>query len=232
MITLRRSDERGRSQLGWLDSRHTFSFAGYRNPNHMGYSVLRVINEDRVVPAAGFASHSHRDMEIISYVLDGALQHKDSLGSGSVIRPGEVQRMSAGTGITHSEYNASETEPLHFLQIWIVPTTTGITPGYEQKRFITPSGEARSQLLVSPDGREGSLILHQDALMYVAKLKKSQSTSYPLPASRRAYVHIARGETRLNDQSLAAGDGAAISEEVTIDLSTDSSAEVLLFDLP
>lgn len=232
MITIRRADERGRSQHGWLDSRHSFSFADYYDPEHMGISVLRVINEDRVAPGAGFATHSHRDMEIISYVLEGILEHKDSMGNGSVIRPGEVQRMSAGTGVTHSEYNASKTDPLHFLQIWILPKASGITPSYEQKRFAEPEGEGPWCLLAASDGRNGSLTVHQDVLMYVARLSKGEAASYSLATGRKAYMHVARGEVSLDKTALVAGDGVAIIEEEALSFSADSKAEVLLFDLP
>lgn len=232
MIRLRRSQDRGRSQLDWLDSRHTFSFSNYHDPDHMGYSVLRVINEDRIVPAAGFGSHSHRDMEIISYVLDGGLEHKDSLGNGSVIRPGEVQRMSAGTGITHSEYNASKTEPAHFLQIWILPAVTGIVPSYEQRRFDDRSDSGQWQLLVSPDGREGSLTLNQNAFMYMARLKRGGTMNHTLATGRQTLLHVARGEAVLSGHIIVAGDSATINDEEAINLSTDESAEVLMFDLP
>lgn len=232
MIANRRADERGRSQHGWLDSRHSFSFADYYDPEHMGISVLRVINEDRVAPGAGFATHSHRDMEIISYVLEGILEHKDSMGNGSVIRPGEVQRMSAGTGVTHSEYNASKTDPLHFLQIWILPKASGITPSYEQKRFAEPEGEGPWCLLAAPDGRNGSLAIHQDVLMYVARSSKGEAASYSLATGRKAYMHVARGEVSLDKTALVAGDGVAIIEEEALSFSADSKAEVLLFDLP
>jgi redox-sensitive bicupin YhaK (pirin superfamily) len=232
MITIRRSQDRGHSELGWLDSRHTFSFSNYYDPDHMGYSALRVINEDRIAPAAGFGSHFHRDMEIITYVLDGGLEHKDSLGNGSVIRPGEVQRMSAGTGITHSEYNASKTEPAHFLQIWILPTLTGIVPSYEQRRFDNTNGSGRWQLLVSPDGRKGSLALNQNAFIYMTKLKRGQATNQALAADRQTFLHVARGKAVLSRHIIMAGDSAMINDEQAIDLCTDESAEVLMFDLP
>ena len=232
MITIRRSGERGRSQLDWLDSRHTFSFSNYHDPDHMGYSVLRVINEDRIAPAAGFGSHSHRDMEIISYVLDGGLEHKDSLGNGSVIRPGEVQRMSAGTGITHSEYNASKIEPAHFLQIWILPAVTGIAPSYEQRRFNDTNSSGQWLLLVSPVGREGSLTLNQNAFMYMTRLKRGEAMNHALTADRQTLLHVARGNAVLSGHIIVAGDSAMINDEQAINLSTDESAEVLMFDLP
>ena len=232
MITLRKSQERGHTRLDWLDSRHTFSFDQYYDPAQMGFSSLRVLNQDRIAPGAGFPTHPHRNMEIISYVLEGALEHKDSLGNGSVIRPGEVQRMSAGTGVTHSEHNPSATEPAHFLQIWILPAQSGLAPSYEQKNFpqIQPTG--RLCLVASPDARAGSLTIHQDAFLYVARLREGQSVKHVLAPDRKAYLHLARGRAQLNCQPLSAGDGARISEEKEINLTTDDAAEVLLFDLP
>jgi len=232
MIQVRRSEERGRADHGWLDSRHTFSFADYYDPDYMGYGPLRVINEDRVEPAAGFPTHGHRDMEIISYVLDGALEHKDSLGTGSVIRPGDVQRMSAGTGVRHSEYNASKTEPVHFLQIWIEPDARGIAPGYEQKHFEPADLTGRMRLIASPDGAEGSVRIRQDARVYAAKLGSDDGVSHRLAPGRRAYVQVARGEAVVNGQTLSAGDGAAVEDEAEIKLASPSTAEVLVFDLP
>jgi len=232
MIQVRRSEERGRADHGWLDSRHTFSFADYYDPDYMGYGPLRVINEDRVEPAAGFPTHGHRDMEIISYVLDGALEHKDSLGTGSVIRPGDVQRMSAGTGVRHSEYNASKTEPVHFLQIWIEPDARGIAPGYEQKHFEPADLTGRMRLIASPDGRDGSVRIQQDARVYAAKLGSDDGVSHRLAPGRRAYVQVARGEAVVNGQTLSAGDGAAVEDEAEIKLASPSTAEVLVFDLP
>lgn len=232
MIQVRRSEERGHAEHGWLDSRHTFSFADYYDPDYMGYGPLRVINEDRVEPAAGFPTHGHRDMEIISYVLDGALEHKDSLGTGSVIRPGDVQRMSAGTGVRHSEFNASKTEPVHFLQIWIEPDARGIAPGYEQKRFEAADLTGRMRLIASPDGADGSVRIQQDAWVYATKLGSGDGVSHRLAPGRRAYVQVARGEAVVNGQKLSAGDGAAVEVEAEIKLSSASSAEVLVFDLP
>jgi hypothetical protein len=232
MIELRKAEERGRSNHGWLDSRHTFSFADYHDPRHMGFSVLRVINDDRVEPGAGFPTHGHRDMEIVSYVLDGALEHKDSLGTGSVIRPGEVQRMTAGTGVRHSEYNGSRTEPVHFLQIWILPRAQGLAPGYEQKRFEPAELAGRLRLVASPDGRDGSVTIHQDVQLYASRLGNGEHVSYSLAPGRRAYVHVARGAVTLNGMRLAAGDGAGIAEESAVTLAAQDSAEVLLFDLP
>ena len=232
MIQVRRSEERGHAEHGWLDSRHTFSFADYYDPDHMGYGPLRVINEDRVEPAAGFPTHGHRDMEIISYVLDGALEHKDSLGTGSVIRPGDVQRMSAGTGVRHSEFNASKTEPVHFLQIWIEPDTQGVKPGYEQKRFEPADLAGRMRLIASPDGGDGSVRIRQDARVYATKLGSGDGVSHRLAPGRRAYVQVARGEAVVNGQKLSAGDGAAVEDEAEIKLASPSTAEVLVFDLP
>ncbi|MEW6330790.1 MAG: pirin family protein [Pseudomonadota bacterium] len=228
MIKLRKATDRGHANHGWLDSWHTFSFADYHDPAHVQFSALRVINEDRVAPGEGFPTHPHRDMEIITYVLEGALEHKDSLGTGSVIRPGEVQRMSAGTGIRHSEFNHSPSEPVHFLQIWIIPDRQGVQPGYEQKR-IGLDGQLR--LVASPDGRDGSVSIHQDARIYAARLNGSEVT-HTLAPGRRAWLQVARGAVKLNETSLQAGDGAAIENETTLRLMADGSAEVLLFDLP
>ena len=232
MIALRKSGDRGHANHGWLDSYHTFSFADYYDPGHMEFSSLRVINEDRVVPGSGFPRHGHRDMEIISYVLEGALEHKDSMGNGSAITPGEAQRMSAGTGVMHSEYNASKTEPVHFLQIWIVPDVTGIAPEYEQKRFTDAEKQGRLCLVASPDGREGSLKIHQDALLYATLLSKGDVVTHVPKQGRKLYVHVARGEARVNDDVLHAGDGARIIDEGRVALAGEDKAEVLLFDLP
>jgi len=232
MIQVRKSADRGHANHGWLDSYHSFSFADYHDPAHVQFSVLRVINEDRVAPGAGFPTHGHRDMEIVSYVLEGALEHKDSLGTGSVIRPGDVQRMSAGTGVRHSEFNASKSELVHFLQIWILPKTNGIAPGYEQKHFAPSDLTGRLRVVASPDGRDGSVTIHQDALLYATKLDDTMNVSHTLAAGRRAYVHVARGSVVLNGTPLAAGDGARLEHEPVIELTADNSAEVLLFDLP
>lgn len=231
MLVARRGVDRGQSQLGWLDSRHSFSFADYYDPAHMGVGDLRVINEDRVQPGGGFATHAHRDMEIISYVLEGALEHKDSMGNGSVIRPGDVQRMSAGTGVRHSEYNHSKSEPVHFLQIWIVPQARGLPPGYEQKHFDDAALRGVLLLIASPDGDQGSVSLHQDTRLYAARLDRGESVRYKLADNRKAYVHIARGNLNLNGKPFSAGDGATIAEENTVELAADQPAEVLLFDL-
>lgn len=231
MITLRPAYERGHANHGWLDSHHSFSFANYYDPQHMGVSRLRVINDDTVAPGAGFDTHGHSDMEIISHVLSGALQHKDSMGNGSVIRPGEVQRMSAGSGVRHSEFNASNGEPVNFLQIWIVPNVSGIKPSYEQKNF---NQELSSQLrpVASPDGRDGSLLIHQDAYTYAAKPKDGETLSHYLAANRTAYVHVAKGGLQLNDIEMHGGDGATITDEQAINLTGKDNAEVVLFDLP
>jgi len=229
---MRKSEDRGHANHGWLDSHHTFSFADYHDPAHVQFSVLRVINEDRVAPGAGFPTHGHRDMEIVSYVLEGALEHKDSMGTGSVIRPGDVQRMSAGTGVRHSEYNASKTELVHFLQIWILPEVNNIQPGYEQKHFESDELDGRLRVIASPDGRDHSVTVHQDVLLYAAKLDATQKALHTLAPGRRAYVHVARGSLQLNGLPLAAGDGARIENESALRFEQGRGAEVLLFDLP
>jgi quercetin 2,3-dioxygenase len=231
MITIRPAQDRGAANFGWLDSRHTFSFGNYYDPNHMGFADLRVINEDKVTPGQGFGTHGHRDMEIISYVLEGALEHKDSIGTGSVIRPGDVQRMSAGTGIMHSEYNASTTEPVHFLQIWILPEQKGIAPGYEQKTFSEEEKRGKLRLVGSRDGRDGSITIHQDVNLYATALQTDETVNYSLPEGRVAWLQVVRGAMQVNDQSLTAGDGAAISQESQITLQGSTDSEVLLFDM-
>ena len=232
MMLIRPAQERGAANFGWLDSRHTFSFGNYYDPNYMGFANLRVINEDKVNPAKGFGTHGHRDMEIISYVLQGALEHKDSIGTGSVIRPGDVQRMSAGTGIMHSEYNHSDTDPVHFLQIWILPDKKGIEPSYEQKTFTQEEKSGTLRLVGSRDGREGSITIHQDVDLYATLLKDGEAVSHPLANKRVAWVQVVRGAVQLNHQSLTAGDGAAISQAEHITLRGASiDAEVLLFDM-
>jgi redox-sensitive bicupin YhaK (pirin superfamily) len=232
MITIRHAEERGVANFGWLNTRHTFSFGHYFDPEHMGFGPLRVINEDRVRPAAGFDTHGHRDMEIISYVLEGALEHKDSIGTGSVIRPGEVQRMSAGTGIRHSEFNPSRQDPVHFLQIWILPDSEGLEPSYEQKTFSGEEKRGRLRLIGSRDGREGSVTIHQDADLYASLLSEGQEVSHALRDGRKAWVQVARGTVRLNGHQLDAGDGAAISGERSVTIAGASKdAEVLLFDM-
>ena len=231
MITIRKSHTRGHANHGWLDSWHTFSFADYYDPKYMGFSSLRVINDDRIAAGAGFPTHPHRDMEIITYLMEGALEHKDSMGTGSVIRPGDVQYMSAGTGVTHSEFNASDSEPIHLLQIWIKPNRTGLTPNYEQKTFSAAEKQGQLRLVVSPDGRDGSITIHQDAYLYAGLLSQGDKVSHDFAPGRSAYLHVARGEMELNGQHLTAGDSAAITSESSIQLSTDKAAEILLFDL-
>ncbi|MGH8736035.1 MAG: pirin family protein [Burkholderiales bacterium] len=231
MIELRRAAERGHSNHGWLDSSHSFSFADYHDPRYMGFGSLRVINEDRIQPGTGFATHSHRDMEIVSYVLEGALAHQDSMGNGSTIVPGDVQRMSAGTGVRHSEYNHERSSVTHFLQIWIEPAARGIAPGYEQKHYDVASKRGHLRLVVSPDGRDGSVTIHQDAYMYAAQLNEGERVVYPLPNGRRAYVHVARGSLAANGNALGAGDALKASDVAEIVLERGEQAEVLLFDL-
>ena len=231
MITVRPSDERGRSELGWLSSRHTFSFADYLDPRHMGFRSLRVVNEDRVQPGAGFPTHGHRDMEIVTYVVEGALEHEDSLGTGSVIRPGEVQRMSAGTGVTHSEYNPSRSEPVHFLQIWILPERNGLAPGYEQRAFPAAELHGRLRLVASRDGREGSVTVHQDVQVWAARLAAGDEILYALAPGRHAWLQVVRGALAVNGTTLAAGDGAAVSDEARLALTASAPSELLLFDL-
>jgi redox-sensitive bicupin YhaK (pirin superfamily) len=231
MITLRRANDRGSTKLNWLDSRHTFSFGDYYDRQHMGFRDLRVINEDRVIPGKGFPTHSHRDMEIITYVLEGAVTHKDSTGTSTVIRPGDVQRMSAGTGVLHSEFNQSARDPVHFLQIWIEPNEHGVAPSYEQKNFADEQKRGRLRLIASPDGGEGSIKIHQDARVYVALLDGADAVSHALAQERKAYVHVARGTVRLNGTALSSGDGAKIDGERELKLSDAKDAEVLLFDL-
>jgi redox-sensitive bicupin YhaK (pirin superfamily) len=229
MIRVRRSEDRGPSHLGWLDSRHTFSFGDYYDPEHMGVSALRVINDDKVIPGAGFATHSHRDMEIISYVKRGAIEHKDSMGHVEVLTVGEFQLMSAGTGVTHSEYNPSPSEPLEFLQIWIQPNKLGIEPGYQQKKFARKSG---LQLIASPDAREDSLLLHQDALLYQLIVQAGQDTSHNLNAVRALYVHMVFGQISVNCETLYEGDGATIRDVEHVVFTGTTDSEALVFDLP
>jgi hypothetical protein len=227
---VRRASERGHGDHGWLDTWHTFSFANYYDPRFVGFRVLRVINEDTVAPGQGFPTHAHRDMEILSYVLDGALQHRDSLGTGSVIRPGDVQRMSAGTGVRHSEFNASTAEPVHFLQIWIEPAAAGLAPGYEQKTF--DDTRDRLRLVASPDGADGSLTIHQDARVYAARLAPGVEVEHRLAAGRHAWVQVARGALALSGRRLAHGDGAGVSGDAAFTLRAERDAEALVFDLP
>ena len=234
MIEIRRSAERGHAQHGWLDSFHSFSFADYHDPQHMGFGPLRVINEDRVQPGQGFGTHGHRDMEIISYVLEGGLAHKDSMGNGSVIRPGDVQRMSAGTGVRHSEYNASDSDPVHFLQIWIEPSKRGVDPSYEEKRFEPASKRGQLRLIASPDGRDGSVTVHQDALLYAGLVDGDEAVEHEAAGGRRLYVHVVRGDATVNGQPLVHGDAVKLAgwgpQKARIEHGRD--AEVLVFDLP
>jgi len=232
MIELRRAGERGHAQHGWLDSWHSFSFADYHDPAHMGYSALRVINEDRIQPGTGFGTHGHRDMEIVSYVLEGAIAHKDSMGTGSTIVPGDVQRMSAGTGVRHSEFNDAKGVVTHFLQIWIEPSVRGIAPGYEQKHFDAASKRGRLRLVASPDGASGSVTIHQDARIYATLLDGAESARHALAPGRKAYVHVVRGQLTVNGNPLAAGDALKASGMAEIVLEKGESAEALLFDLP
>ena len=232
MISVRPAEQRGHANHGWLDSYHSFSFADYYDPEEMGYGALRVINEDRVAPGTGFGMHGHRDMEIITYLLAGKLEHKDSMGNGSVIVPGDVQRMSAGKGVLHSEYNPSTNEAVHLLQIWIEPNVKGIAPGYEQRHIAPDEKRGVLRLIASPEGREGSVAIHQDAKLYAALLDAADALTHPLGAGRRAYVHVARGSVRVNGQTLNAGDAAKISDETAVTLDVPTDAEVLLFDLP
>jgi len=231
MITTRKSADRGRTKIDWLDSRHTFSFGDYYDKSNMGFRTLRVINEDRVRPGAGFPTHPHRDMEIITYILEGALEHKDSLGTGSVIRPGEAQRMSAGTGITHSEFNHSKTDPVHFLQIWIMPASAGIAPGYEQKTIDDAKAHTGFAPVGSPEGRDQSVKIHQDATLSVAKLERGQTVATNLKKGRHGWIQVARGAVTANGTALAEGDGASISDEEKVTIVANAPAEVLFFDL-
>lgn len=231
MITIRRAEERGRTDWGWLDSRHTFSFGDYFDPDHNGFRALRVINDDRVVPGAGFGTHAHRDMEILSYVLSGGLQHADSTGGGGVIRPGEIQFMRAGRGVTHSEFNASKTEPVHFLQIWIVPSERGLPPGYAQAAFDREAARRAPLLLASGDGRDGTIAVRQDADLYLSQPGDGERQSLPLAPGRHAYVHAARGRATVNGVTLAGGDGAFLGDEASVEVAGEAGAELLVFDL-
>ena len=231
MIKIRQAHERGGGNHGWLDTRHTFSFSDYYDPRHMGFRTLRVINEDRVAPGQGFGTHGHRDMEILSYVVSGGLGHRDSMGNGEVIRPHEWQRMTAGTGVRHSEMNASKTEPVHFLQIWLLPEAEGIRPGYEQKLFAPEEKTGRLRLVASRDGREGSLKIHQDVAVYNALLRGGESVEHRLEAGRHAWLQVVKGAVELNGQGLGAGDGAAVSEESGLIIKAGDDSEVILFDL-
>jgi len=234
MITIRKSADRGHASHGWLDSRHTFSFADYHDPRHMGFGPLRVINEDRVEPSKGFAAHSHRDMEIVSYVLDGALEHRDSMGTGSVIRPGDVQMMRAGTGVTHSEFNQSSEAPVHFLQIWVLPDRQALEPAYAQASFPVQQRRNTLKLVASDDGRDGSLQISQDFAMYASVLDAGASISHQLAPGRRAWLQIARGRAKIKatgaEMDVAEGDGAAVTDEHVLEIQADSPTELLLFD--
>lgn len=230
-LKVRKSEERGRANFGWLDSKHSFSFGHYHDPKHMGFGPLRVINDDRVAPGGGFPTHPHSDMEIISYVLEGALEHKDSLGTGSVIRPGDVQRMSAGSGIRHSEFNASKTDPVHFLQIWIIPEKKGIAPGYEQKAFPDAEKRGRLRLIGSRDGRDGSVAIRQDVDLYATLLVNGDEVEHTIGPGRGGWVQVARGSVSLNGETLREGDGVAVSTSGNLRIAGLGEAEVLLFDM-
>jgi hypothetical protein len=232
MVEIRRGDERGHARHGWLDSWHSFSFADYYDAEHMGFSALRVINEDRIQPGTGFGTHGHRDMEIISYVLEGALGHKDSMGTGSTIVPGDVQRMSAGRGVQHSEQNQAKSGVTHFLQIWIEPNVRGIAPGYEQKHFDAASKRGRLRLVASPDGADGSVTIHQDARLYAGLFDGAERASHALAPGRKAYLHLVRGELTVNGAPLEAGDALKMTGVSDVVLEKGAGAEVLLFDLP
>ena len=232
MLQIRKSEARGAANHGWLNSRHTFSFGHYHDPEHVGFGPLLVINEDQVTPAQGFGTHGHRDMEIISYVLDGALEHKDSMGTGSVLHYGDVQRMSAGTGVRHSEFNHSRTDGLHFLQIWIQPNVTGIAPSYEEQHFTPESKRGQLRLIASGDGRDGSVLIHQDAAIYATIMSGGDRLAHPLAQGRIAYAHVIRGTVVINGTALKGGDALKLTEESLVTLEHAEAAEVLLFDLP
>ncbi len=232
MFEIRKSTDRGHANHGWLDSYHSFSFGEYYDEQHMGFGPLRVINEDRVNAGGGFGTHDHRDMEIISYVLEGELAHKDSMGTGSVIRPGDVQRMSAGSGVRHSEFNHAKNRTTHFLQIWIQPNVTGIPPSYEEKNFTAEEKRGRLRLIASSDGEDGSVLIHQDAKLYSGLFHGAEAASLPINAGRLAYVHVARGTVTVNGAELKAGDALKLSDVSTVDISAGQQAEVLVFDLP
>jgi len=232
MLTVRKAEARGHANHGWLDTYHTFSFADYYDAREMGYGPLRVINDDVVAPGQGFGTHGHRDMEIITYVLEGALEHKDSMGNGSIIRPGDVQRMSAGTGVRHSEFNPSREERVHLLQIWIEPKFTGIRPSYEEAQFGAAEKKGQLRLIASPDGRDGSVTIHQDARVYASLLDRDDAVTHAVAPGRRAYVHVARGTVKVNGTPLKGGDGVKAENISTIELAGGNDAEVLLFDLP
>ncbi|MET0793507.1 MAG: pirin family protein [Polyangiaceae bacterium] len=231
MITIRKAQDRGHAQHGWLDSWHTFSFGDYYDPKHMGFRSLRVINEDRVAPGKGFPTHSHRDMEIVTYVLDGALEHRDSMGNGSVMKSGDVQRMTAGQGVGHSEFNASQTEPVHFLQIWVLPERRNLEPSYEQKNFTKAERQGKLRVVASRDGADGAVVVHQDVKLLAGVFAEGEKESYKLAPGRNAWLHVARGSVRVNGTELVAGDALQASEEAALEISGVSDGEVLLFDL-
>ena len=231
MMTIRPAGQRGHAAHGWLDSHHTFSFADYYDPKHMGFRALRVINDDRVTAGQGFGRHPHRDMEIISYVLEGSLAHEDSMGTGSVIVPGDVQRMSAGTGVTHSEFNASKTDPVHFLQIWLQPSQSGIAPGYEQKTFTKQDKQGKLRVVAAPDGRDDSVTVHADGVLYAGCFDAGETAELTLAAGRHAWIHVAKGSVRVNGKDLNDGDGASLADETTIRVEGTTGGEVLVFDL-
>ena len=231
MITIRRASDRGHANHGWLDTYHTFSFASYRDPKHVHFRALRVMNEDVVAPGQGFGTHPHDNMEIVTYVLEGALEHRDSMGNGEVLRPGEFQRMSAGTGITHSEFNPSPTMPVHLYQIWLIPQQDGIEPSYEQKRFDEVERQNRLRLVASPDAAEGSLLIHQDARIYLSSLDAGNQMTHELDAGRHAWLQVLRGQVALNGHALQTSDGAAVSNETALQIEASDDAEVMLFDL-
>ena len=232
MIRVRRSEERGHLNHGWLDTYHTFSFASYYDPQHANFRVLRVMNEDRVAPGQGFGTHGHRDMEIVTYVLSGALEHRDSMGNGEVLRPGEFQHMSAGSGIEHSEFNPSADEPVHLYQIWLLPEKKGITPSYSQRAFADSEKQNRLRVVASPDGADGSLTIHQDARIFLATLEPGREVVHEIPAGRHAWLQTLRGSVQVDGESLHAGDGAAVSDESRLAIRGTADAEIMLFDLP
>jgi quercetin 2,3-dioxygenase len=231
MIKIRKAEDRGHFDHGWLDTYHTFSFDQYYDPNHMSFRSLRVINEDRVDPGVGFPTHSHRDMEIITYILEGALRHQDSMGNGSIIEPGDVQRMTAGTGVAHSEFNPSQSQPVHLLQIWIMPNKSGLKPGYEQKAFSVEDRQGKLRLIASPDGSNGSVTINQDAKVYASILDEGEVVEHMLAPGRHAWIQVARGSVEVNGNKLDQGDGAAVSEETRVTIAGARNSEVLLFDL-
>jgi len=231
MLRVRKANDRGHANHGWLNAYHTFTFAGYRDPSHMGFRSLRVMNEDRVAPGQGFGTHPHDNMEIVTYVLEGALEHKDSMGNGEVLRPGEFQRMSAGTGITHSEFNPSTKEPVHLYQIWLYPDRKGVTPSYEQKRFPAEDQQNRLRLVASPDAADGSLLLHQDARIYLSQVTKGQEVVHDLGSDRHAWLQVLRGSVSVNGQALDTSDGVAVSDESRLTIAATNDAEIMLFDL-